>query len=114
MVNRRRFARVRANLRFTLAWGEHFALFRSVDLSASGALVLRHDPEGVLPKVDEVGECAFNIDSTEVRTTARVVRLVPDGFAVRFEGLPRALEDKLVAWVFRHEALQLSRRVRTN
>lgn len=110
-MNRRRFARVRASLRFTFAWEEQFALFRTVDLCASGALVVRHDADSQLPSVGMVGQCAFNLDSTEVRTEARVVRLVHNGFAVRFQGLPRSLEDKLVAWVFRIEAQALARRI---
>jgi c-di-GMP-binding flagellar brake protein YcgR len=110
-MNRRRFARVRVNLRFTFAWDEHFALFRTLDVGASGALVVRHDADSPLPELGAVGQCAFNLDSAEVRTEAKVVRLVNDGFAVRFEGLPRSLEDRLVAWVFRMEAQALSRRM---
>jgi hypothetical protein len=113
-MNRRRFARVRATLRFTFDWDEHFALFRTLDLGASGALVMRHDPEGPegpLPGMGVEGQCAFNLDGVEVRCQARVVRAIFDGFAVRFLDLPRSMEDSLVAWAFRMEVQALARRI---
>jgi c-di-GMP-binding flagellar brake protein YcgR len=110
-MNRRRFARVRARLRFTFTWAEHFELFTTEDLSASGALVARHVPKSPLPPLHTVGECAFNLDGVEIRAEARVVRLSRDGFAVKFNGLPRAVEDRIVGWVFRLEARVLSRRL---
>lgn len=111
MGNRRRFVRVRARLRFTFAWGEQFELYATEDVSASGALVRRVEPPLTLPGLGAEGECAFTVDGAEVRTGARVVRVARDGFAVRFLGLPRGLEDKLVAFVFRMEAQALSRRM---
>jgi hypothetical protein len=113
MANRRRFARVRARLRFTFAWGEAFELYQTEDVSGSGALLRRLEAPLALPPLAAEGECAFTIDATEVRTPARVVRLHADGFAVRFLGLPRHLEDRLVAWAFRLEAQALSRRMPT-
>ena len=110
-MNRRRFARVRARVRFTFSWAEHFELYATFDLSASGALLVRHLPQSPLPPVDTVGECAFNLDGWEVRCDARVVRVQRDGFAVRFARLPRGLEDRIAAWVFRMEAQALARRM---
>lgn len=110
-MNRRRFARVRARIRFTLSWGEHFELYATEDVSASGARLARHLPQSPLPPADTVGECAFNLDGTEVRCEARVVRVSRDGFAVRFQGLSRQLEDRIAAWAFRMEARALSRRM---
>ncbi|MDP2275325.1 MAG: PilZ domain-containing protein [Archangium sp.] len=101
-MNRRRFFRVRASLRFTFAWEGGFELFRTVDLSASGAFVIRGD-EAVLPALGVVGECAFNLESMEIRTAARVVRVSADGFGVVFEGLSRAHEDRVCGWIFRQE-----------
>lgn len=110
MKNRRRFARVRASLRFTLAWGESFELFRTVDLSAGGANLVCHVVDSPVPPLHAEGQCAFNIDSLEVRITARVVRSSPTGYAVKFVGLPSALEDRIVAWVFRMQAQARARR----
>jgi c-di-GMP-binding flagellar brake protein YcgR len=110
--NRRRFVRVRARLRFTYAWAEAFELYATLDVSASGALVRRVDAPMTLPPLGAEGECAFTVDATEVRTRARVVRVSEDGFAVRYLGMPRPLEDKLAAWAFRMEAQALSRRMR--
>ncbi len=108
--------RVRATLRFTFAWANaeghtHFELFRTLDLSASGVQVVRHVVGSVVPTLGTRGEAAFNVDSTEVRCEAEVVRCTDDGFAVRLQRLPRALEDKVVAWVFRTEALLIARRL---
>jgi c-di-GMP-binding flagellar brake protein YcgR len=100
-ANRRRFFRVKASLRFTFAWEGGFELFRTVDLSAAGAMVVR--TEGVLPAVGTVGECAFNLASMEIRTGAKVMRVEGDRFAVEFTGLSRAHEDQICAWVFRQE-----------
>jgi len=98
-------------MRITLAWAEQFELFRTVDLSAGGALVVGHVPETPIPEVGSLGECAFNIDSLEVRVDMVVVRISKSGaVAVKFVGLPRALEDRIVAWVFRLQAQALSRR----
>jgi c-di-GMP-binding flagellar brake protein YcgR len=113
--NRRRFVRVRATLRFTFAWADadgtsHFELFRTIDVSASGVQLVCHVVGGAVPSVGVRGEGAFNVDSTEVRCEAEVVRLTDEGFAVRLQRLPRQLEDKVVAWVFRTEALRMSRR----
>ncbi len=113
--NRRRFVRVRATLRFTFAWaddrGEHFELFRTLDVSAGGLLLTRHVVGSVKPGLGVEGEGAFNVDSTEIRARAVVVRVTDDGFAVRLTNLPRHLEDKIVAWVFRIEAHRVSRRL---
>jgi c-di-GMP-binding flagellar brake protein YcgR len=108
--NRRRFARVRASLRFTLAWGERFELFRTIDLSAAGALLVRHVPDSPMPLVDAEAECAFNIDSTEIRVNVLVVRSSRGHCAVKFVGLERRLEDRIASWVFRMEAQRLARR----
>ncbi|MFZ5440263.1 MAG: PilZ domain-containing protein [Myxococcota bacterium] len=102
-TNRRRFFRVPARLRFTFAWGERFELFRCNDLSAAGAYVVRHVPASPMPPRGAVGECAFNLESMEVRCLATVVRSTEVGFAVRFEQLPRHLEDRICGWVFRQE-----------
>jgi len=111
MGNRRRFVRVRARLRFTFAWDEQFELYTVEDVCASGVLVRRTEAPLTLPALGAVGECAFAIDASEVRTQARVVRLTRDGFAVRFLGLSRTTEDTLVAWVFRREAQALAGRM---
>ena len=110
-MNRRRFVRVRARIRFTFSWCGHFELFATEDLSASGALLTRHLPGTPLPPAETVGECAFNLDGTEIRADAKVVRVTPNGFAVRFVGLQRGLEDRIAAWVFRAEARALARRM---
>lgn len=102
-TNRRRFFRVRAGLRFTFAWDEGFELFRTVDLSAAGAFVLRHVPASPMPRRGTVGECAFNLESMEIRCVATVVRATENGFAVRFEQLPLRLEDRICGWIFRQE-----------
>ncbi len=101
-MNRRRLFRVKASLRFTFAWEGGFELFRTVDVSAGGAFVSRADG-AVLPALGVVGECAFNLESMEIRTAARVVRVEADGFGVVFEGLARAHEDRVCGWIFRQE-----------
>lgn len=110
-VNRRRFVRVRAQLRFTFAWSENFELYRTEDLSAGGAQARADAEQALLPPLGAEGECAFNIEGFEVRVAGRVVRAVPHGFAVRFVGLDRAVEDRLVGWVLRQEAQALARRM---
>jgi c-di-GMP-binding flagellar brake protein YcgR len=102
-ANRRNFFRVRASLRFTFAWEEGFELFRTVDVSACGAYVLRHVPAGALPTLGTIGECAFNLESMEIRVAAKVVRVSSNGFAVRFDELPHAKQDRICGWVFRQE-----------
>lgn len=102
--NRRRFFRVRANLRFTFAWEGGFELYRTHDVSACGASVqLPAALAGKAPPVGTVGECAFNLESMEIRATARVVRASKGSFAVDFEALPRRLEDRICGWAFRQE-----------
>jgi hypothetical protein len=100
-VNRRRFFRVRAGLRFTFAWDGGFELFRTVDVSACGASVLRHVVNGAMPPLGTIGECAFNLESMEIRCAARVVRLFANGFAVDFIDVARAQEDRICGWAFR-------------
>ncbi|MFO0595151.1 MAG: PilZ domain-containing protein [Myxococcaceae bacterium] len=100
-VNRRRFFRVRAALRFTFSWEGGFELFRTVDVSACGASVLRHVPNSPLPKLGSVGECAFNLESMEIRCAAKVVRVMSNGFAVDFEAVPVHQEDRICGWAFR-------------
>jgi hypothetical protein len=56
-------------------------------------------------------EAAFVLDGVEVRTEATVVRALNDGFAVRFRSLSQSDESRVVAWIFRQEALALSRRI---
>jgi c-di-GMP-binding flagellar brake protein YcgR len=102
-LNRRRYFRVRAGLRFTFAWEQGFELFRTVDLSASGAYVERHVPASPMPERGVLGECAFNLQSMEIRCVATVVRATADGFAVRFVELPLRMEDRICGWVFRQE-----------
>jgi c-di-GMP-binding flagellar brake protein YcgR len=102
-ANRRRFFRVRARLRFTFAWEGGFELFRSVDVSACGAYVVQHVPNCPLPLAGQQGECAFNLESMEIRCLATVVRSSANGFAVRFESVSRAHEDRICGWVFRQE-----------
>jgi hypothetical protein len=111
MMNRRRFVRVRAHLRFTFSWGDRFELYTTDDVSGSGALVRQTQPEVPLPALASEGECAFTVDATEIRTPARVVRVSGSTFAVRYLGLTRPHEDRLAAWVFRLEAQALSRRM---
>ena len=77
-------------------------MFRTVDLSAGGAFVLRVD-EALLPALGVVGECAFNLESMEIRTAARVVRVSAEGVGMVFEGLSRAHEDRVCGWIFRQE-----------
>ena len=93
---------MRASLRFTFAWEGGFELFRTVDLSAGGAFVLRGD-ELVLPALGAVGECAFNLESMEIRTAARVARVKAEGFGLVFEKLSRSHEDRICGWIFRQE-----------
>lgn len=102
-ANRRNFFRVRASLRFTFAWEGGFELFRTVDVSACGAYVLVHVPAGARPTLGTVGECAFNLESMEIRVAAEVVRVSSNGFAVQFHALPRAQEDRICGWAFRQE-----------
>ncbi len=102
-VNRRRFFRVRARLRFTFAWDAGFELFRTVDVSACGAAVLQHVPSSPLPPLGAVGECAFNLESMEIRCAAKVVRVSANGFAVEFQHVSRAHEDRICGWAFRQD-----------
>ena len=120
--NRRRNVRIRASLRFTFAWSdgkdavtdeprEFFELFRTIDVSAGGARVTQHVSGGLRPRVGVTGQAAFVLDGVEVRTEATVVRALNDGFAVRFRSLSQPDESRVVAWIFRQEALALSRRI---
>lgn len=120
--NRRRNVRIRAGLRFTFAWSdgkdpvtdeprEFFELFRTVDVSAGGARVTPHIANGLRPRIGITGQAAFVLDGVEVRTEAMVVRAVGDGFAVRFRSLSQPDESRVVAWIFRQEALALARRI---
>ena len=115
-MNLRHFVRVKVSLRFTFTWSgptpedAYFELFRTVDVGAGGARVVRHVPESPMPPVGAVGEFAFCIEQTEIRSLATVVRHATEGFVVRFRPLRRVTEDQLVAWVFRHEAQALARR----
>lgn len=120
--NRRRNVRIRAGLRFTFAWSdgkdpvtdeprEFFELFRTVDVSAGGARVTQHVANGLRPRIGVTGQAAFVLDGVEVRTEATVVRALHDGFAVRFRSLSQPDESRVVAWIFRQEALALSRRI---
>jgi c-di-GMP-binding flagellar brake protein YcgR len=110
--NRRSTVRIKASLRFTFSWSEDcFELFRTVDISAGGALVVHHTVGSPRPAVGTSGECAFVLDGVELRTKALVVRETHDGFAVRFSALSQANESRLVAWIFRQEALVLIRRI---
>ncbi|MDP1827440.1 MAG: PilZ domain-containing protein [Archangium sp.] len=102
-ANRRTFFRVRASLRFTFAWEGGFELFRTVDVSACGAFVMRHVPAGAMPGLGAEGECAFNLESMEIRVAAKVVRVASNGFAVRFRAVPRTQEDRICGWAFRQE-----------
>lgn len=107
-MNRRRFFRVHANLRFTFAWDNGFELYRTIDLSASGAYVQRSEPSNALPTLGTRGECAFNLESMEIRAPAQVVRVVPNGFAVRFNSMTHAQEDRVCGWIFRQETRRVS------
>lgn len=109
--NRRRNVRIRASLRFTFAWGEDFELFRTVDVSAGGARVVHHVLDSPRPPRGTVGECAFVLDGEEVRSEGVVVRELADGFVVKFVRVSQATERRIVAWIFRQEALALSRRI---
>lgn len=102
--NRRRFFRIRASLRFTFAWEGGFELYRTIDLSASGAS-LRLTPQlaATAPPPGTVGECAFNLESMEIRAAARVVRVSKGSFAVDFEALSPAKQDRICGWAFRQE-----------
>lgn len=99
--NRRRFFRVRAALRFTFSWEGGFELFRTVDVSACGAAVMRHVPVSPLPALGTEGECAFNLESMEIRCLARVIRVYANGFAVEFRDVARTQEDRICGWAFR-------------
>lgn len=103
--NRRRFFRVRAALRFTFAWDGGFELFRTIDLSASGASV-RVTPQlaDLVPPLGTHGECAFNLESVEIRALVKVVRVGKSSFAVDFVALSRAKEDRICSWAFRQDA----------
>jgi c-di-GMP-binding flagellar brake protein YcgR len=111
MENRRRFVRIRAALRFTFSWPGAFELYRTIDVSAGGARVVHHVMGSPRPRPGTEGECAFVLDGEELRATAVVVREHPDGFAVRFRGLTQAQDRRIVAWIFRQEAMALSRRI---
>ncbi|MCA2978550.1 MAG: PilZ domain-containing protein [Myxococcaceae bacterium] len=111
MHNRRRYVRIKAALRFTFAWADGFEVYRTMDVSAGGARVYQSDKNGRRPAPGTQGECAFALDGVELRTVAVVVRHHRDGFAVRFLQLSQAQERSVVAWVFRQEALALSRRI---
>lgn len=104
--NRRQFFRVRAGLRFTFAWDDGFELFRTVDLSASGAFVVQHTVSTQMPKSGQRGQCAFNLESMEIRCEAVVIRTATNGFAVVFDELTRAQEDRICGWIFRQQALR--------
>lgn len=105
-ANRRRFFRVRARLRFTFAWEGGFELFRTVDVSACGAYVVQHVANSPLPLAGQTGECAFNLESMEIRCTGTVVRVSANGFAVRFDQVARNHEDRICGWAFRQETKQ--------
>lgn len=102
--NRRRFFRVRASLRFTFAWADGFELYRTLDVSGCGALV-RIPPmrEVPVPPLGTLGECAFNLESMELRAAARVVRVSKSSFAVDFVDLKPAQQDRICGWAFRQE-----------
>jgi c-di-GMP-binding flagellar brake protein YcgR len=103
--NRRRFFRVPASMRITFAWAEGFELYRTVDLSACGALV-RVPPraEVVLPPEGTRGEAAFNLESYELRVEARVTRVTKTTFALEFERVRPAQQDRICGWAFRQAA----------
>jgi hypothetical protein len=106
-ANRRRFFRVRAGLRFTFSWEGGFELFRTIDVSACGAWVMRHVPLSPLPPLGTEGECAFNLESMEIRCLAKVVRVAANGFAVEFNSVTRAQEDRICGWAFRQSTKRL-------
>ena len=107
----RRFKRIRTSLGCTFAWSDSFERFRTIDVSAGGILVDRSGVGQQIPKVGVEGECVFTLENIEIRAQARVVRVSPSSFGLKFVGLPRSLEDRIVAWVLRQEALLLSRRI---
>ncbi len=107
-ANRRGFFRVRASLRFTFAWDGGFELYRTLNLSASGAYALCPTPQSPIPALGTQGECAFNLESMEIRAPATVVRHFTNGFGVEFAGLTRAQEDRICGWVFRQETKRAS------
>lgn len=104
--NRRHYFRVRAGLRFTFAWPDAFELFRTVDLSASGVYVVQHVVRSAMPALNTVGQCAFNLESMEIRCEARVTRLSANGFAAHFVDLAAAQQDRVCGWIFRQQARQ--------
>lgn len=109
-MNLRHFVRVKASLRFTFSWSgpspddAFFELFRTIDVSAGGARVVRHVPDSPLPPIGAQGEFTFNIEQTEIRAQGTVVRHFEGGFVVRFRSLRRSAEDQLASWVFRQQA----------
>lgn len=107
-VNRRRFFRVHASLRFTFAWEGGFELFRTVDVSACGAYVVKHVTASAVPPMGTLGECAFNLESMEIRCEAKVVRASANGFAVEFGRVTRAQEDRICGWAFRQSARRVA------
>ncbi len=103
-ANRRRFVRVRVTLRVAFSWEAQVEVFTSRDLSANGLLARKLSPTSPLPPLHARGVAEFSVDGTDLKVEAEVVRRTPDAFALRFIALPLALQDKLVAWVFRQEA----------
>ena len=95
---------MRAGLRFTFAWGECFELFRTTDLSASGVYVVTHVVRSPVPAAGMVGQCAFNLESMEIRCEARVIRSSVNGFAAQFVDLRPAQQDRVCGWIFRQQA----------
>jgi c-di-GMP-binding flagellar brake protein YcgR len=109
----RRFKRVNAKFRCTFAWAENFELYVSVDVSAGGLLLSRSAPDQLVPPLKAACECAFNLESVEIRTPCEVVRVDVSSFAVKFTAMQRGVEDRMVAWVLRQEAQSMARRLRS-
>jgi hypothetical protein len=101
-ANRRRFFRVRAGLRFTFSWEGGFELFRTLDVSACGAWVMRHVPLSPLPPLGTEGESWVNAEDIRVAEYWRIERkprtlcMLADGSVGWKDTLPPGLPPEII------------------
>lgn len=93
-----------AAVRATFSWADQFEVYATENLSAGGAALRVTGLDQPLPPADVEGLCAFSLDDVELAMRATVVRQLPEGFALRFVGVPVAVQDRIAGWVFRQEA----------
>jgi hypothetical protein len=101
--------RVPAALRIELTFPNgSVGIYFSHDFGANGALLKRADDDATIPPKGSYAQCSFHLGELEIRSRATVTRTSDADFAIRFVGMPHPLEDKIVGWVFRQDALRHS------